>query len=107
MVLEFGQGYPCFGSWLPRGLSQRVMSGNLGSGLDMGNVKGGFGGFRWSIYDWILSSGEGWGLGLEFRQGLPCFVTWIIWGISLRVMIGGLGSYLTLWEGEARNGRVG
>ena len=51
-----------------------MVLGNLGSGLDMGNVGGFFWGFRWYIYDWILSSGEGWGLGLEFSQGFPFFV---------------------------------
>ena len=83
------------------------MLGNLGSGLDMGNVGGGFGGFRWSISDLTVSYGESWGLGLEFGQGFPCFVPRIPWGISLRLMIGGLRSELDLGEDEARNGRVG
>ena len=38
----------------------------LGSGLVMGKVKGGFGGFRWSLSDWVVSSGAGWVLILEF-----------------------------------------
>ena len=83
------------------------MLGNLGSGLDMGNVGGSFEGVRWSISDWIVFPGEGWGLSLEFGQRSPCFVPWIPWGVSLGVMIGGLESDLDLGEDEAGNGRVG
>ena len=43
LVLKFGQGFPCFGPWLPRGLSQRVMFGAIGYGLYMGGVERGFG----------------------------------------------------------------
>ena len=68
----------------------------------MGNVGGGFGGFRWSIYDWIVLYGEGWGLGLEIGQGFPCFILWIPWGLLMRADIGGLGLYLALGEDKER-----
>ena len=40
MVFEFGQGFPCFGPWLPWGISLGVMEGGLGLALIMGRGRG-------------------------------------------------------------------
>ena len=44
MVLEFGQGFSCFGPWLPWGVSLGVVEGGLGSALVIGGGEGEIGG---------------------------------------------------------------
>ena len=44
LILKFEPGFPCLGPWLPSGISQWVILGGMGSGLDMGKAERGFGG---------------------------------------------------------------
>ena len=50
-----------------------LMLVSFGSDLDIGEVKGGIGGFGGSFSEWVASVREIWELVLEFGQGFPCF----------------------------------
>ena len=65
---------PVFGPWLPRGFSQRVVLGGLGSGLDMGEVVGILGG-GWRILFYLGHIiMEGLRLGFGIWAGIPPFL---------------------------------
>ena len=54
-----------------------MMLSGFRSGLDLGEAEGGLTGVGGSLFDWFVSTGEGWELDLECRKVFPCFGPWL------------------------------
>ena len=54
-----------------------AMLGDLEFGLDVRGVRGSLGGVGGYFYIWIILSGRGCDLVLDFEQGFSCFGSWL------------------------------
>ena len=60
-------------------------------------VVGGFVGVGVAFYDWMASSENGEGFGLECGQGSPCLRMWLLLGLMHFVGFGGVSGYGWIW----------